>query len=202
MFSLISGAYEFLTEFLPVLAVMLLVLRTRNYPGRYFLLVTLFALYLICVFHVTGAGTIYEALDWGLRMLPQRVNLIPFSREIDVTGYILNVVMLMPFGFLVPLIWKKLANPGSILLSGAAFSLLIELSQLMSFRGTDVDDLIMNTLGAGVGFLAYKVWDKLSRSCLQTGAAAKELPAYVLAAYLGRCFLFYYMGLIRLWYGA
>ena len=37
-------------------------------------------------------------------------------------------------------------------------SLSIEVMQLCTFRATDVDDILMNTLGAFIGFLAAKLF--------------------------------------------
>ncbi len=206
MFELVCSGYEFLSSFLPFLLVLILLTRKNSkadtpYPKTYYALTAAFALYIICVFNVTGAGTVYEATHyWPYRWL--NLNLIPFSNEIDPVGYVLNVVMLMPFGFLVPLIWKSCASLGRVSLAGLSFSLLIELSQTLSFRGTDVDDLIMNTLGAAVGFGFYKIWNMVTRGKLQQSGNLRELPAYILALYLGRCFLFNALGLIQLWYGS
>ncbi len=199
MFEVLMYGYEFLTQFVPYLAVFLVLKRNRKYSGSYCLFLVLFAIYVICVFHVTGAGTLYQALDWKFRGMS--VNLIPFSQEIDPIGYILNVLMCVPFGVLVPLIWKRLAKPGTILLSGLCFSALIELSQTLCARGTDVDDLIMNTIGAFAGFWVYKIWNWITKGRFQSDAPAGELPVYVLTIYLGRCLLFNALGLIRLWYG-
>ena len=46
-----------------------------------------------------------------------------------------------------------------MILLGLAFSLTIELLQLITRLGyADVDDLINNTLGAAIGFLSYKLF--------------------------------------------
>ncbi len=199
MFDAVYALYELLSQFLPFLAMLLFLRRTRKYGRSYDVFAVLFALYVICVFHVTGAGTLYDAFTWRFRGMS--VNLIPFSQEIDPVGYGLNVLMCMPFGFLVPLIWRRLAKAGPVLLAGLSFSLLIELSQTLCARGTDVDDLIMNTIGALLGFLMYQVWNRLTGSRFQSDGAPGELAAYVLSIYLGRCFLYNPLGLIRLWYG-
>lgn len=41
--------------------------------------------------------------------------------------------------------------------TGFCFSLLIETDQLFNRRATDIDDLIMNTLGTALGFLIYRL---------------------------------------------
>ena len=88
-----------------------------------------------------------------------------------------------------------------ILAAGCGFSALIEVSQLLSLRGTDVDDVIMNTLGAVLGFGLYKLWDRLTGSRFRQQEAARELPLLILAIFLGRFLLFHRMGLIAVFYG-
>lgn len=203
MFSILYSGYEFFSGFLPFFVMLCILWRRsgKRNPVAFFLWPILFSLYVHCVFHVTGAGTLYEALDWKFRYLAERVNLIPFSRDIDAFGYAMNVVMFLPFGFLVPLLWKKATRPGVLALSGMGFSLLIELSQLLSIRGTDVDDLIMNTLGACLGYLVYRIWARCSNELFQQNRPMFELPLFVLLIYLGRCFLYNALGFIELWYG-
>ena len=206
MYEILDSGYEFLSGFLPFLVVLILLRRRR---GRYaspvskgaWALPILFALYILAVFSITGAMTIYELFKENFEN-GIHINLIPFSRHIDLRGYVLNAVMFLPLGFLVPLIWKGLASFISILLSGFCFSLLIELSQLFSSRATDVDDLIINTLGAGIGFLMYKAWARITGSKFQQeGIPSVELPVYIGVIFLGRFLLFNRMGLIRLLYG-
>lgn len=65
-----------------------------------------------------------------------------------------NIVMFMPIGFFAGLLsdrpswWKGT-------LWTFALSLFIELSQLFACRGTDVDDLILNTLGGVMGYWLF-----------------------------------------------
>ena len=48
-----------------------------------------------------------------------------------------------------------------VVLIGFLISLFIEISQLFLSRGTDIDDLILNTLGTGFGLLLYKLLKRL-----------------------------------------
>ncbi len=100
------------------------------------------------------------------------INLIPFHilREtyIEVTRYgnveyflinfLGNIGIFMPLGFLPPLLWR-LRN-GQVLLLGFSVSLTIELMQLFLPRSTDVDDLLLNTLGTLLGLLLYRWLEK------------------------------------------
>lgn len=83
----------------------------------------------------------------------------------DILGYkavmlniVGNVVAFMPFGFIVPEVWDKMNHWYSIMFQGFLFSLCIELIQLVSRVGSfDVDDLLLNTIGALLGYLAFVV---------------------------------------------
>lgn len=159
-------------------------------------------LYLALVLHVTGAGTLYNGIQFGMVGQWQDVNLLPFSRTIDPVGYVLNIVLFVPFGMLMPMLgagWDKL---GRVAAAGLVFSLLIELSQLLNLRSTDVDDLVMNTLGAVLG---YAVWRLLFRARCQADAlAGRERRILLLCAaavLLGRFLLFDELSAAGLLYG-
>ena len=99
------------------------------------------------MFHLTGAGALSDALRYGIHR-PDQINLIPFSREIDRIAYFQNVLLFLPLGFLVPHISPRWSSFSGTAFTSFGFSLLIELSQLLNNRRTDVDDLILDTLGA------------------------------------------------------
>lgn len=77
-----------------------------------------------------------------------------------------NVVAFMPFGFILPEVWDQLNRWYTITLMGFLFSLGIELVQLVGRVGSfDVDDLLLNTIGALLGYFAFVmakgVWNRL-----------------------------------------
>lgn len=94
---------------------------------------------------------------------PFRMNLVPFVLLFDydnVRDIIWNVVgnmaMLIPSGIVLPVVYKKLNSFWKVVAAGALISLCIELLQLpFPSRATDVDDLILNTLGIAVGYGIY-----------------------------------------------
>lgn len=117
--------------------------------GRY-MLSGLFVLYLCEMFDVVGIPAI-QYIRWE-----PNISLIPFSDETGWLGVqrVLNAVMFAPFGFLLPVLWCKCRKWKVTVLAGFLLSLTIEVLQMFCFRATDVDDLIMNTLGAGFGYFA------------------------------------------------
>lgn len=67
-----------------------------------------------------------------------------------------NVVVFIPFGMLLPFIWKRFRNFADTFLAGFLFSLGIELFQLYSaFGAFDVDDILLNVAGVIAGYLIY-----------------------------------------------
>ena len=75
-----------------------------------------------------------------------------------------NVLGFIPFGFILPVISGRMQNGFLIILSGFTLSLCVEIIQLVTRVGCfDVDDLILNTLGAAIGYLAFAICNYLRR---------------------------------------
>lgn len=88
------------------------------------------------------------------------INLIPlqdFSMS-NITGMILNIVMFVPFGFFLPVYFERYQKWNRTLVAGILMSLLIEVIQLYTFRASDIDDLLMNTIGTLIGFGVAKMF--------------------------------------------
>lgn len=137
-----------------VLILFRLCLGKRLSGGSRFALILL-VLYLSAMFNVVGLPGIPH-LGWD-----PTVNLIPFSdyqdrRFLWLSG--MNVLMTVPLGFFLPMVWRRYQSFSNTLFAGFFTSLAIELLQLFSFRSTDVDDLIFNTLGACLGWCLAKLF--------------------------------------------
>lgn len=73
-----------------------------------------------------------------------------------------NVIGFIPYGFMLPVMTRKCRSGLFITLSGFGLSLLIESVQLVTRVGCfDVDDLILNTLGAALGYFLFAVCNYL-----------------------------------------
>ena len=96
---------------------------------------------------------------------PFRVNLIPFVNLFDydnkrdlLLNVIGNVAMFIPSGIVLPIVYKRLDTFGRVLVAGAGISLCIEIIQLpFRVRATDIDDLVLNTVGVIVGYGLYSL---------------------------------------------
>ena len=67
-----------------------------------------------------------------------------------------NLVAFMPVGFLLPLWRDEPTSARQVALAGAALSAFIEVAQYFTCRRVaDVDDILLNALGAILGFGVY-----------------------------------------------
>ncbi|MCM1159209.1 MAG: VanZ family protein [Bacteroidales bacterium] len=205
---LLMTGYEFLTVFVPAAAVLrVFCLRDKKEKKEntrgHIIWMLVFAVYLFGVFHVTGAGTIFHIKQYGLAYSTQSVNLIPFSdTNIDLVGYGLNVVLFVPLGFLLPLIWSDLNKMKYACIAGSALSLLVEISQLLNIRATDIDDLILNTLGTVLGFFLFRLFFHITKREIRTKARGKwEAVIYISTVFVCRFLLYNEFGMAKLLYG-
>jgi glycopeptide antibiotics resistance protein len=68
-----------------------------------------------------------------------------------------NIIMFMPFGFLIDALSGGSANKLSVITVAFFFSLSIEILQMVLMIGVyDADDIVLNTLGAWLGMLWYR----------------------------------------------
>lgn len=157
-------------------------------PTRHRIWTWIYWLYCATVLHLTGIGTLWDLIAYG--GVVGNIHWIPFSEEATVAN-ILNMIMLMPLGFLLPYIWKGWRSFRKVVAAGFGFSLLIEVFQLFNTRLSDVDDLVMNTLGAAMGYLVWLVYRRLFGTPEKSTTAIKaEAILYVLLGFLG-VFLLY-----------
>jgi glycopeptide antibiotics resistance protein len=149
--------------------------KQRMRPGgatREILLLVFFA-YIIALFALT-----LTPLDIAKRSIGTgRINLVPLVRifktyhdyKVHQNPYFAenwgpnlvgNVLLFIPFGLLMPLIFPAFRKLRKVLPAAAMLSILIELVQyLLSFwhitRFTDIDDVILNVIGAAIGFAMF-----------------------------------------------
>lgn len=75
-----------------------------------------------------------------------------------------NIVVFIPFGFLLPYVMKWGRNFLVMLLNAFALVLGIEVFQLFSaFGAFDVDDILLNCFGAVLGYMAYHAYETVKK---------------------------------------
>lgn len=207
----LSSLYSLACALLPCVAVLLGRRRAGTRVQR--LWVLLFCLYLWQVYDLTGVGGVSDILmqlrifdDLNIHSLSSllaalhapngpdvfrsTVNLLPLQNLS--TDFLLNIALFLPFGYLLPMLWRSHRSLRSVALSGAAFSLLIECSQLLTSRACDIDDLIANTLGAVLGYFSWWFFGQLFGKHLRQTPSGRREPWLLMAASFSGMFFFYH----------
>ena len=108
-------------------------------------------------------GKIQPLIFDASQMFPPRINLLPMVNLLDYEIFremLINVIgnstMFIPLGIVWPSVFRKLDTHKKVIAAGVGFSLCIEIFQLPFFdRVTDIDDLILNSLGFLIGYGIY-----------------------------------------------
>ena len=136
--------------------------------------VVLFLIFLVGLISQTILPQFEWSLEGGLTLVRPRpgyhLNLIPFRQFWDVlragdamnTAVNLagNIVMFLPIGFCLPLLWRKFPFWRTVA-AGAGFSLAVEIIQFPQGRTSDIDDVIQNTLGVAAGYGLWRLFAHL-----------------------------------------
>lgn len=141
--------------------VVLLLYKRKSTSTHYFWTYTMMV-YVWLVFSVAGIGSVWDIISKGgmIETFQQaNIEIIPFQSD-GLFTYCMNIIMCMPLGFLLPYIWRNFRNPIKVTLTGFVFSFFIEFAQLPTNRLVDIDDLLMNTLGAILGYVVWKMIGK------------------------------------------
>lgn len=130
--------------------------------------VFVFCYYLIGVLTMTGIGKLHA--------FSPKITFISFLDMISgPVDTLLNIVLFIPLGFFLPLLYKKYQRVGSVALTGFLFSMCIEIVQMFGRGATDVNDLLTNTIGACLGFFAYRLLFKRTRKELRRKFQADKI---------------------------
>ncbi len=136
--------------------------------------VILFIIYLLFLFYF-----LFFAESYGRTadVVSYRYNLEPFKeirrfiryhQELGRTAVWLNIggniLAFVPFGCILPVLWRRLRSWWRVFVLSMEFSAVIECIQLVFRVGSfDVDDIILNTLGGFLGYLLFAVCNWLRR---------------------------------------
>lgn len=114
-------------------------------------------------------------LPFGRGMdLGDRLNLEPFAtieralelgpRSLSFTLLLSNIAAFVPLGILLPMVFRNRWSLAVVVIGAVGLSAAIELGQLaisvwlgFAYRSTDVDDVILNVLGAILGYVSFLV---------------------------------------------
>ena len=138
----------------------------------------------VTIFPIQISSTIQKAFEEQGWKIVDCIILIPFHDGISLDD-LLNVIMAIPFGFLLPFVKKK-ATWKTALIAGMIFGITIELLQLLiaaiqgfSFRYTDVSDVICNLVGTLIGWVVIATFIHFVQKRKVTDDNEKSLYSYI-----------------------
>ena len=151
MYRFYLAAVDMLPAALLLAPVYLVLNKAYFHNARKSILYFLFACYLSVLYVLVGLPNVtYIRPEINL-------NLVPIIGMIeDWKNSILNILLFIPLGVALPVLWNKFRSKKNSVLFGFAVSFVIELLQILTYRATDINDLITNTLGTYLGFLCAK----------------------------------------------
>lgn len=74
-----------------------------------------------------------------------------------------NIVLFIPFGFFIPLLWYKFRGWVQMHIVAFFIPLFIEGTQYFIGRSIDVDDVLLNAMAIVMGFILYKVLQRMRK---------------------------------------
>lgn len=130
-----------------------------------------------CIVVVSVILPDFSMIGRGMTSIHPSINIVPFVDIINgfqhspfsfafklkllLRNLLGNLVLLLPLAVFLPMLWTKFRYFKKNILVGVTVSLTIELIQLLfSFLGlsgriTDIDDLILNSIGVLIGYFIY-----------------------------------------------
>ena len=120
----------------------------------------LFVIYLLLLYYLLLST---ENASSGLNLTPfKEITRYPLGSTQFFFNVIGNIVLFLPFGFFVS-DFIKAKKTHQILIVSTLISLTAELIQFKIGRAFDIDDIILNVIGAILGFLCYKLLRNIKR---------------------------------------
>ena len=153
----VFSGYLLLIPVLVAYFLLLLLFRRKEKP-LHIAACFVFGFYLFLVIAATGIGNTVAF------SFPPEIILTPLRDIIKAPKhFILNIVAFAPFGFFLPLLYKKYRTIKTVAVTGFLFSLCIELMQMFGWGATEIDDLMANTLGVCLGYFLFCIIKKAIR---------------------------------------
>ena len=122
------------------------------------LLTYLFGIYIMCLFTVV---TYQDVESYGNNFTPfKEMFRYTLGSNLFIKNVIGNMVMFMPYGFFTGY-FLKINKVSVVLLLCMLVSTSIEVIQGYIGRVFDIDDIILNVIGSIIGFLIYKLFNKI-----------------------------------------
>lgn len=152
--------------------------KTRFHSIKKTALYFVFATYLAAVYLFVGMPTLqFMRFDLSLTLTP----FLPMITDFKNT--ILNIILFIPSGIMLPLLWKKYNTFRATLIFGFSMSLTVELLQILTYRATDINDIIANTLGAALGYFVFRAISFIFPPVTKFASRKNEISVVMLSVF-------------------
>ena len=169
---------EILISAIVLIPVFVLLNRTMFHNIRKTVLYFVFAVYLAAVYLFVGMPTLqFMRFDLSLTLMP----FLPMIADFKNT--ILNIILFIPLGIMLPFLWKKYNSLRATLIFGFCMSLAIELLQIFTYRATDINDLIVNTVGAVLGYFVFRTTSCIFPSVTKFAGRKNDLAVIMVSVF-------------------
>ena len=142
--SFVIGIISAAVILLPVFLILkIMIFRNIGDSVIYFI----FSIYMAAVYVITGLPDVTSI------QIDPSFNFVPVIDMIsDIKNSILNVVLFIPLGFMLPFINDRFKQIKYTALFGLCMTFIIEIMQIFTFRLTDINDIITNLAGTVIGY--------------------------------------------------
>lgn len=119
----------------------------------------MFIVYILCLFQIVTTQDVSG--EHGINItLFKELTRYELGSRLFYRNVIGNIALFIPFGFFTSF-YLKLEKKRFVLFLTMLVSFVIEFIQLNIGRAFDVDDIILNVVGGFIGYLIYRILDKL-----------------------------------------
>lgn len=149
--------------YLIILSLLYLTKKSKVFKVKEIISELILTIYIVALLKITGILGMRFYFSYVMNGM-YNLNLVPF-KGVSLIMLFLNFLLFIPYGFLLPCVFKKLNYSWKkIIAIGLMTSLAIEVLQLFGGRYAEIDDLLINSLGTYVGFLIYSYLTKVTSS--------------------------------------
>ena len=119
----------------------------------------MFIVYILCLFQIVTTQDVSG--EHGINItLFKELTRYELGSRLFYRNVIGNIALFIPFGFFTSF-YLKLEKKKFVIFLTMLVSLVIEFIQLNIGRAFDVDDIILNVVGGFLGYLIYRILDKI-----------------------------------------
>ena len=169
MVTLINAIKEVLYDTWPLIALSSIVLidirltyllknKEKIHLGNEMMMLT-FIVYILCLFQIVTSQDVSSVHGVNVTLFKELTR-YQIGTKLFYRNIIGNIIMFIPFGFFTSY-YLKLNKKRTIFYLTLIVSVVIELIQLKIGRAFDVDDIILNMVGSMIGYLLYRLMDRV-----------------------------------------